>query len=203
MTKIILDTDLDLNEVLEFAKEKHKGQKRDDGRDYIIHPMRVAKIVDDYKGKNSSNRKVLFAAALLHDTLEDTYTSYRELVENFGEYVASLVLELTTAKYACNYIGKAQYLEEKMEHMTSYALTIKLADRLDNLTDMAGCKPEKQQKMINDTIYILSHLEKNRELTKSQQELSKAIKKEINLFFEKQEIKNKSKELETKDAYKK
>ena len=73
-----------------------------------------------------------------------------------------------------------------MEHMTSYALTIKLADRLDNLMDMAGCKQEKQEKMINDTIFILSHLEKNRKLTKSQQELSDAIKEEINVYKNKQ-----------------
>lgn len=184
MTKIMLDKDLDLNNVLEFAKEKHKGQKRDDGREYITHPIRVAKLVDDYKGKYSSNRKILFAAAILHDTLEDTNTSYKELVDNFGEVVASLVLELTTAKYACHYIGKAQYLAEKMEHMTSYALTIKLADRLDNISDLAGCKPEKKEKMINDTIYIMSYLEKNRKLTKSQKALSSAIKEKINVLVQ-------------------
>ena len=189
MTKIQMEKPLDLDEVLKFAKEKHQGQKRDDGRDYINHPMRVAKLVDDYKGKFSKNRKILFAAALLHDTLEDTYTSYKELVDNFGEYVASLVLELTTAKYACNYIGKAQYLAEKMEHMTSYALTIKLADRLDNLTDMVGCKMEKQQRTINDTIYILAHLEKTRKLTESQQKLTKLIKEQIS-SFEERNIKN-------------
>lgn len=203
MTKILLDIDLDLNKVLEFAKEKHKGQKRDDGREYITHPMRVAKLVDDYKGKASSNRKILFAAALLHDTLEDTYTSYKELVNNFGEIVASLVLELTTAKYACHYIGKAQYLAEKMEHMTSYALTIKLADRLDNLMDLSGCSQEKQEKMINDTIYILSHLEKNRNLTKPQQELSKAIKEQISLYTKNHKNVNKSKDVELEDKCKK
>lgn len=179
MAKIQVEKPLDLEEVLRFAKEKHKGQKREDGSEYINHPMRVAKIVDDHKGKFSKNRKILFAAALLHDTLEDTYTSYKELVDNFGEYVASLVLELTTAKYACHYIGKAQYLAEKMEHMTSYALTIKLADRLDNLTDVVGCKEEKKQRMVNDTVYILSHLEKTRKLTESQQELTDLIKAQI------------------------
>ncbi|MBR4124115.1 MAG: bifunctional (p)ppGpp synthetase/guanosine-3',5'-bis(diphosphate) 3'-pyrophosphohydrolase [Clostridia bacterium] len=184
MTKIYVEKPFDLKEVLEFAKEKHKGQKRDDGSDYINHPMRVAKIVDDYKGKFSKNRKILFAAALLHDTLEDTYTSYKEIADHFGEYVASLVLELTTAKYACHYIGKAQYLAEKMEHMTSYALTIKLADRLDNLSDMVGCKMEKQQRTINDTIYILDHLEKTRKLTESQQKLTELIKEQINSFEE-------------------
>ena len=41
MAKIKLDRDIDLNKVLRFATEKHKGQKRDDGREYILHPMRA------------------------------------------------------------------------------------------------------------------------------------------------------------------
>ena len=179
MTAIKLDKDFKLEDVLEFATKKHKGQKRDDGQEYIVHPIRVANIVNEYKGKYSSNKKILLAAALLHDTLEDTYTSYKELAEKFGKYVASLVLELTTADYACNYKGKAVYLSEKMEHMTSYALTIKLADRLDNISDLHGCSEAKKQKTIKDTIYILDYLEKRRELTKSQIMLIDAIKEQI------------------------
>ena len=72
MSKIKLDKEINLDEVLRFAKEKHKGQKRDDGQEYITHPIRVAKIIYDYKAKYSSNKEVLIAAALLHDTLEDT-----------------------------------------------------------------------------------------------------------------------------------
>ncbi len=182
MTVIKLDKDFNIEDVLKFATKKHEGQKREGGDDYIVHPIRVAKIVDEYKGKYSTNKKILLAAALLHDTLEDTYTSYRELAENFGEYVASLVLELTTAKYACNYKGKAQYLAEKMEKMTNYALTIKLADRLDNLCDMKSCTEEKKYRTINDTIYILDYLEKRRALTKSQQKLANAIKNQIEIM---------------------
>ena len=182
MPKIELDKEIDLEEVLNFATEKHKGQKRDDGNDYIIHPIRVAKLVDEFKGKYSTNRKVLLAAAFLHDTLEDTNTSYKEIADKFGDVVASLVLELTTAKYACSYIGKSQYLAEKMQHMTSYALTIKLADRLDNIMDLKGCRPEKKTKMINDTVYILNYLEKNRKLTKSQIAISNAIKDKIESY---------------------
>ena len=182
MAKIKLDKEIDLEEVLRFATEKHKGQKRDDGNDYITHPIRVAKLVDNFKAKNSANREVLLAAAFLHDTLEDTDTSYKELATKFGEVVASLVLELTTAKYACHTIGKSQYLAEKMQHMTSYALTIKLADRLDNIMDLKGCRIEKQTKMINDTIYILNYLEKNRKLTKPQIAISNAIKDKIESY---------------------
>lgn len=182
MPKIIVDKDFEIEDVLRFATEKHKGQKRDDGSDYITHPIRVAKIVDDFKAKNSANRKILIAGALLHDTIEDTYTSYKELSQNFGEVVASLVMELSTAEYACHYKGKAQYLAEKMEHMTSYALTIKLADRLDNISDLKGCTKQKKVKTINDTIYILDYLEKQRPLTKSQIALFNAIKEKIEMY---------------------
>ena len=182
MAKIELDKDVDLNEVINFATEKHKGQKRDDGREYITHPLRVAKIVDDVKGQFSSNRKVLFAAAVLHDTLEDTYTSYRELEENFGEIVASIVQELTTAKYGSKMIGKGLYLAEKMQMMTNYALTIKLADRYDNLCDLSNCTEEKQKRTIDDTKYILDYLEKRRTFTKSQQTLTSLIKEKLEEF---------------------
>lgn len=179
MPKIELTKPINLNEVLQFATQKHMGQKRDDGRDYIIHPMRVAKIVDKYKGQYSSNREILLAAALLHDTLEDTDTSYKELREKFGEVVASLVVELTTAKYSCQYIGKAQYLAEKMQMMTNYALTIKLADRLDNVSDLANTSEQKKQRTINDTYYILSYLEKHRTYTSAQNQIANEIKKKL------------------------
>ena len=182
MAKIQLEKPIDLQKVLEFATEKHKGQKRDGGKDYIVHPIRVAEIVDKYKAKDSKNREVLLAAALLHDTLEDTYTSYRELAENFGDAVASLVQELTTAKYASKTIGKGLYLAEKMQYMTNYALTIKLADRLDNVNDLLGCSFEKQARIVKETYFILDYLIKRRALTTSQQMLTTEIKKSLEKF---------------------
>lgn len=171
---------INLDEVLEFAKQKHAGQMRDDGRPYITHPVRVAKIVDEYKGKYSKNRDAIVAAALLHDTLEDTYTSYRELKEKFGELVASMVMEVSTASCVPKLIGKGQYLAEKMQMMTSYALVIKLADRLDNLRDLDGTSQDKKQRTIDDTIFILQYLEKRRNFTKAQQALVDLIKLQIN-----------------------
>ena len=189
MPKIELEKPIDLDEVLKFATEKHKGQKRDDGKDYIVHPIRVAKLVDEYKAKYSQNREVIVAAALLHDTLEDTYTSYRELKEKFGEVVASIVQELTTAKYGSKMIGKGLYLAEKMQMMTNYALTIKLADRYDNLCDLDKCSENKIKRTINDTEYILDYLEKRRNFTKSQQIFIKLIKSKLEELEQKQ-VKN-------------
>ena len=175
MEKIILDKPINLDEVLEFAKVKHAGQKRDNGDDYIVHPIRVAKIVDYYKGQYSKNREVLLAASLLHDTLEDTYTSFLELRDHFGDEVASLVEELTSATFSSRIIGKAKYLAEKMQMMTNYALIIKLADRLDNVRDLSGTSDEKKQRTISDNEFIVDYLKEHRELTGSQTRLCEQI----------------------------
>ena len=115
----------------------------------------------------------------MHDTLEDTYTSYRELEENFGKEIASIVMELTTAPYVPKMIGKAKYLATKMEHMTNYALLIKFADRYNNLCDLNGTTQEKRQRTISDTEYILNYLSTKRTYTKSQQKLVDLIQKQI------------------------
>lgn len=168
---------LELKKVLCFACKKHAGQFRDDGKPYITHPLRVAELVAKYK--KSKNIKLLMSAALLHDTLEDTYTSPRELYDFFGKDspVPSLVIELTTAKLVPKLIGKAQYLSQKMEHMTSYALVIKLCDRLDNISDLNGCTPEKRDRTLKDTRYIMDYLKSHRELTNTHKKIMQDIEK--------------------------
>ena len=95
-----------------FAQEKHKGQLRKDGTPYILHPLRVSGIVKKFKKSHKIDE--LIAAAILHDTLEDTDTGVSELRENFGEIVTLLVVELTSDKFKTNSIGKTNYLSEKM-----------------------------------------------------------------------------------------
>ncbi len=176
------DRNIDLKAVLELAKRKHEGQFRDDGLPYIVHPVRVAKLVAQHK--RSKNYKLLLSAALLHDTLEDTYTSVKELYDFFGKnsQVPSLIVELTTANFVPKLIGKAEYLAQKMEYMTSYALIIKLCDRLDNITDLVGVTEEKRKRTLSDTRYIIDYLRKNRELTKTHVELIAEIEKILNQY---------------------
>ena len=172
---------IDYNEVLEFAKKKHEGQFRADGvTPYINHPIMVAEIVRKYKP--SKNIDSIVAAALLHDTLEDTYTSYRELVDKFGEMVASMVMEVTSASYMAHMVGKGEYLAKKMHAMSEYALVIKLADRLANIIDSKSLSNERREKIKDDTIVILDYLEKNRRLTVPEQNIIKEIKKHLNEF---------------------
>lgn len=169
---------LDYNYVLDFATRKHAGQYRADGiTPYICHPIKVAELVKQYK--KSSKIEHIIAAALLHDTLEDTYTSYRELIDNFGELVASIVIELTTADYMSDLVGKANYLKTRMCIMSPYALVVKLADRLANILDSDNLTIEKQKKLKSDTIEIVDYLEENRELTNSQKTLIAEIRNQL------------------------
>lgn len=177
---------IDYDEVLEFAKKKHEGQFRADGvTPYINHPILVAEIVRKYKP--SKNIDAILAAALLHDTLEDTYTSYRELVDNFGEMVASMVMEVTSASYMPHQVGKAEYLAKKMYAMSEYALVIKLADRLANIIDSKSLPSERREKINKDTIIILDYLEQNRRLTIPEQNIISEIRRLLNEKNERRE----------------
>ena len=169
---------INLDEVLEFAKMKHKGQMRADGTEYVNHPIRVSELVARFKPE-SKNINILKAGAILHDVLEDTYTSYRELEDKFGQVVASLVMEVTSSAYVPKLVGKQTYLAHKMRYMSPYALVIKLADRLDNLTDVGALKIEKIRKTFFDTIYMISYLENKRTLTDPQSNLILAIRNQL------------------------
>ena len=174
---IDIDIDIDIDEVIAFATERHAGQKRADGSDYVNHPIRVSNIVAEYKP--SKNELVLQAGAILHDVLEDTYTSYRELRDKFGEIIASLVMEVTSSGFMPKLVGKRVYLANKMQYMSSYALVIKLADRLDNLTDMSAVALEKIKRTFFDTIYMINYLETKRKLTEPHKNLIAAIRNQL------------------------
>ena len=174
-------------DVLKFATKKHAGQFRADGvTPYIEHPIKVAELVVKYK--KSRNIDQIVAAALLHDVLEDTYTSYQELKDCFGEMVASMVMEVTTASYMPVLVGKSNYLKHKMLDMSPYALVIKLADRLSNVMDCGSLPKEKIEKLIADTEEIIEFLEKNRELTTPQKNIIEELKRQI--IDRKKEINN-------------
>lgn len=167
---------LDLNEVLAFAKEKHKGQFRDGGEPYVNHPIRVSDLVRKAE-HNPEEHNMLTAAALLHDTLEDTDTSVKELEHKFGRELAGIIVELTNSKYASDYFGKAKYLSSHIVHMTPRALTIKLADRLDNILDMEAFDREKKQSTLAQTKDVFNYIAENRELTETHERLMVGIYK--------------------------
>lgn len=163
----------------EFAARAHEGQTRSDKTPYIEHPTRVAEIVRKYKSSKSIDD--LISAAHLHDTIEDTETTEADIKKLFGGLVASLVKELTSDKEKVKEVGKTQYLLNKMSKMSSYGLVIKLADRLDNVSDLKTAKNENwRAKYKKETEDILNQLEKNRTLSATHKKLIDAIREKLN-----------------------
>lgn len=165
-------------EALQYATQAHAGQTRAGGAPYISHPISVADSIRQYK--KSHNLDALISAALLHDTVEDTDTTHEALHDLFGGLVASLVQELTSDKEKIQQMGKADYLAQKMAAMSSYALVIKLADRLDNVQDIATAKtPEWRAKYRAETEKILDYIEKHRALSGTHQKLIELIRNKL------------------------
>lgn len=177
--KISEELDEDLRQVLQFATQAHAGQTRSSGEPYISHPISVAQTVE--KHKKSKNLDALIAAAYLHDTIEDTDTTHEDLEKMFGGLVASLVQELTSDKEQISRVGKTEYLSKKMAHdMSSYALVIKLADRLDNVQDITTAKtPAWRAKYREETERILDYIEKNRVLSGTHKRLVGLIRNKL------------------------
>ena len=137
----------------------------------MTHTIAVSYLVGKYK--TSKKLEHLIIAAILHDTLEDTDTSFIELVEEFGPLVASLVLELTNDPEQIKKLGKLEYQKRKCLGISSYALVIKLCDRLHNISD------QPTDKMVVDTSELLNFLKKNRKLSKTHKEIIKEIETQI------------------------
>jgi GTP pyrophosphokinase len=169
----------DVKQALNYATQAHSKQTRSGGEPYIGHPVRVANTIKQYK--QSHNIDAIIAAAYLHDTIEDTDTTHESLHDLFGGLVASLVLELTSDLEQIKKVGKKEYLAKKMAHdMSSYGLVIKLADRLDNVQDIATAKtPEWRAKYKSETEHILDYIEKNRVLSGTHKKLVDLIRNKL------------------------
>ncbi len=138
----------------EFASIKHKGQKRQSGEDYIIHPLIVAYILAQMHADSDT-----VCAGLLHDTLEDTNATKDEIINLFGENVYFLV-DGVTKFTKINFQTKE---EEKLANMRKIItgiiedpriLIIKLADRLHNMRTLDFKTKEKQIEKSKETMNI-------------------------------------------------
>ena len=176
---LFIQLDEDMQQALKFAARAHAGQTRSDNTPYIRHPERVAAIVKQFK--QSHNLDALISAAYTHDTIEDTNTTKEDLEKMFGALVASLVQELTSDKGEIEKAGgKTEYLSQKMKKMTSYALVIKLADRLDNVSDLKTAKNAAwREKYKKETLSIMNYIEKERVLSKTHMKIIAAIRHKL------------------------
>ena len=153
-----------LNDAFRYMKSKHGLQKRKgNGELYWKHPKRVAGYVWDYK--ESYMIEDLLIIAMLHDVIEDTNGTAKDIEELFGSVVANTVLELTSVKKEMeeSMLDKKEYLSKKMIAMSPYALVVKLCDRLDNIKSLSGMNDAFRFRQLTDTEYILEQIYKGRQ----------------------------------------
>ncbi|KVP16841.1 hypothetical protein WJ84_00785 [Burkholderia ubonensis] len=157
-----------LLDAINFANERHAGQvRKGSGDPYVTHTIAVSYLVAIYK--RSSKLVELLVAAILHDCLEDTETTFEELATRFSPLVATLVFELSNDEEKIAVMGKLDYQTKKLLGMSSYALVIKLCDRLHNVSD------NPTEKMVADTLVLMQRLRDGRKLSRPQMELVEAI----------------------------
>lgn len=128
-----------LIDALAFAALKHRDQRRKDpeASPYINHPIGLARVLTVEAGLVDA--KVL-AAAVLHDTLEDTQTTFEELRERFGKTIATVVREVSDDRS----LPQAERKRMQVEHaaqLSRRARLVKLADKICNVRDVASNPP--------------------------------------------------------------
>ena len=143
---------------LQLAFEAHAGQTRDGRagewrRPYFVHPVQVAAKLSEWGAVD----EVIFAAALLHDVLEDTSVPAQTIRQQFGDVVLRLVEELTCSAD-----------RDKVEYMRSFeatsveAFVIKLADRWCNVSDFCVEEPEYAPKYLRKATSLLEFFQRRR-----------------------------------------
>lgn len=139
MTPPSADTLSLLMRALAFAAEKHRDQRRKDAlaSPYINHPIALANVLVNEGGVMDP---VVLCAALLHDTVEDTETSFEEIEAHFGRAIADVVREVTDDKSQTRERRKELQVEHA-RHASQAARLVKLADKICNLRDMAASPP--------------------------------------------------------------
>lgn len=151
------DSDIAIVErAFDVAQQAHKGQLRKSGEAYITHPVAVAEILLDF-GLDAPS----IAAALLHDTVEDTGYSPANLRKDFGDEVASLVEGVTKLdRLTYGPTAEAETVRKMVVAMAKdiRVLVIKLADRLHNARTWQYVEPEAAERKARETLDIYAPL---------------------------------------------
>ncbi len=147
-----------LDAAYEYGRRMHDGQKRHSGEEYFMHPVAVAAILAEQRLDDDT-----VITALLHDTLEDTGSTYTELTERFGLGVAELVngvTNLTNLQLSSHQTKQAENFRKLFMAMSKdmRVILVKLADRLHNMRTIKHMKPEKQVKKARETMEIYAPL---------------------------------------------
>lgn len=172
---------------IDFAAEKHRLQtrKNKEKTPYISHPLGVAYNLMEVGHVRDSS---VIIGALLHDTVEDTQTTFEEIENNFGKQVASLVKEVTDDKSLATEARKRLQVINA-SHKSKGAAQIKLADKLYNLNDLFNNPPSDWTQTRIDRYYEWAQSVVDR-LPKANDKLQEAVEDVINHYWEKQESSN-------------
>lgn len=139
---------------VQFCNVAHAGQKRKyTGEDYSVHPLAVARTL-----AGVGARSELIVAGLLHDVLEDTSVTYKQLVTEFGEEIADLVVEVTDGDVEGNRDYRMRTHAARLGTASNDAKTIKLADILDNTKDIAEQNRSFSKIYLAEKRYCLPYL---------------------------------------------
>ncbi|MDD5714083.1 MAG: HD domain-containing protein [Bacteroidales bacterium] len=159
-----------IRQAYEYAYQAHAKQTRKAGEPYILHPIAVARIVNEEIGLGTNP----IIASLLHDVVEDTPHTIEEIRELFGEDIAFLVEGLTKEKKEQYELSMQVDNIRKMLMTIQYdirALLIKLADRLHNMRTLADMPLNKQMKITGETDFFFAPLANRLGLYKVKTEL--------------------------------
>ena len=141
-----------------YGKKMHEGQVRQSGDPYFSHPIAVAAILTEQRLDDAT-----LITALLHDTIEDTKSTFTEVSQLFGPEVADLVdgvTKLTNLQLSSAHSKQAENFRKLFMAMSKdlRVILVKLADRLHNMRTIKSMKQEKQHQKARETMEIFAPL---------------------------------------------
>jgi guanosine-3',5'-bis(diphosphate) 3'-pyrophosphohydrolase len=148
-----------IDKAFKFANEAHRDMYRNSGEPYIIHPINVARIVNQEMGLGAKS----VAAALLHDVVEDTGVLLEEISREFGPKIATLIDGLTKISGTYNQETNSLQAENFRKMLMTLSddirvILIKIADRLHNMRTLDSMPEHKRMKVAGETIYLYAPL---------------------------------------------
>ncbi|MEM9474460.1 MAG: bifunctional (p)ppGpp synthetase/guanosine-3',5'-bis(diphosphate) 3'-pyrophosphohydrolase [Pseudomonadota bacterium] len=147
-----------IRQAFAYGDDMHAGQFRHSGEPYFTHPVAVAALLTEMKLDDAT-----IVTALLHDTIEDTRSTYSEICQRFGKEVAELVdgvTKLTNLQLSSSEAKQAENFRKLFIAMSKdlRVILVKLADRLHNMRTIKSMRPDKQVQKARETMDIYAPL---------------------------------------------